>query len=129
MLQFWNILYCRWKKTSDNRKFIVEKQDIRSLRIEYLRAIKAYRKEERSIVYTDETYIHSSHTTSYAWDDGSGAGLKAPISKGRRLIIVHAGNSTLYKTHTYHYSNNGFLILNKSVLFKVDSEVSYPMLF
>ena len=40
-------------------------------------------------------YIHSSHTTSYVWDDGSGAGLKAPISKGRHLIIVHAGNSTL----------------------------------
>jgi len=46
-------------------------------------------------VYADETYIHSSHTTSYVWDDGSGAGLKAPISKGWRLIIVHAGNSTL----------------------------------
>ena len=39
-------------------------------------------------------HIHSSHTTSYAWNDGSGAGLKAPASKGRRLIIVHAGNST-----------------------------------
>ena len=94
MLQFWNILYCRWKKTSDNRKLIVERHDIRSLRVKYLRAIRAYREEGRPIVYSDETYIHSSHTTSYAWDDGSGAGLKAPISKGRRLIIVHAGNST-----------------------------------
>jgi hypothetical protein len=45
-------------------------------------------------VYADETYIHSSHRTSNAWDDGSGAGSKAPISKGRRLIIVHAGNKT-----------------------------------
>jgi len=95
MLQFWNILYRRWKKTSDNRKFIVERHDIRSLRVKYLRAIKAQREEGRSIGYTCETYIHSSHTTSYAWDDGSGAGLKAPISKGRRLIFVHAGNSTL----------------------------------
>src|SRR5215475_6428160 len=88
------VLYCRWKKTSDNRKSIVERHDIRSLRVEYLRAIRAYREEGRPIVYSDETYIHSSHTASYAWDDGSGAGLKAPISKGRRLIIVHAGNST-----------------------------------
>jgi len=31
MFQFWNILYCRWKNTSDNRKFIVEGQDIPSL--------------------------------------------------------------------------------------------------
>jgi len=45
-------------------------------------------------VYADETYIHSSHT-SYAWADGSGAGLEAPISKGRRLTIVRADNSTL----------------------------------
>jgi len=81
MFQFLNILYCRWKKTSDNRKFIVERHDIRSLRVKYLRAIKAYREEGRRIVYADEMYIHSSHT-SYAWDDGSGAGLKAPVSKG-----------------------------------------------
>jgi len=46
-------------------------------------------------VYADETYIHSPYRASYAWDDGWGAGLKAPLSKGRRLIIVHAGNSTL----------------------------------
>jgi len=92
MLQFWNILYCRWKKTSDNRKFIVERHDIQSLRFKYLRAITAYR-EGRPIVYAGETYIHCSHTTSYTWDDGSGAGLKDPVSKGR-LIIVHIGNST-----------------------------------
>ena len=94
MLQIWNILYCRWKKTSDNRKLIVERQDIRSLTVKYLRAIKAYTEERRPIVYTDETYIHSSHT-SYLWDDRSAAGLKAPNSKGQRLIIVHAVNSTL----------------------------------
>jgi len=94
MLQFWNIIYCRWKKTSVNRKFTVERQDIRSLTVKYLRAITAYREEVRPVVYIDETYIHSSHTTSYACDDVSGAGLKAPVSKGRRLIIVDAGNST-----------------------------------
>ena len=95
MLQFWNILCCRWKKTSDNRKFIVERHDIRLLRVKYLRTIRAYKEEGRPIVYAEEMCIHSSHTTSYVWDDGSGAGLKAPVSKGRRLIIVHAGNSTL----------------------------------
>ena len=56
MLQFWNILYCRWKKTSDNRKYIVERHDIRSLRVKYLHAIKAYREEGRPTVYADETY-------------------------------------------------------------------------
>jgi hypothetical protein len=93
MLQFCNNLYHRWKKTSDNRKLIVEWHDIRSLRVKYLRAIKAYREEGRPVVYTNETYIHSSHTTPHEWNDGSGAGLKAPISKGQRLIIIHAGNT------------------------------------
>ena len=46
-------------------------------------------------MYVDETYTHISPTKSYAWDDGSGARLKAPVSNGRRLIVVHAGNSTL----------------------------------
>ena len=50
----------------------MERHDIRSLRVKYLRAITAYREEGRPIVYAEETYIHSSHTTSYAWDDGSG---------------------------------------------------------
>jgi len=106
MLQYWNTLYCRWKKTydvfdrsllitSDNRRFIVERHDIPSLRDKYLRAIKTYREEGRPIMYADEPIIHSSHTTYYAWDDRSGAGLKAPISKGRDLIIFHAGKSTL----------------------------------
>ena len=99
MLQFWNILYCRWKKTSDNQNFIVERRDIQSLRVKYLRAIRAYREEGRPVVYADETYIRISHTTSYAWDDGSGAVVKAPIYKGRRLIIVHAGTSTLHSMY------------------------------
>ena len=94
MLQFLNILYCRCKKTSDKRKFIMERHDIQPLRDKYLCAITAYREEGRPIVYAGETYIHCSHTTSYTWEDGSGAGLKAPVSKGRHLIIVHTGNST-----------------------------------
>jgi len=95
MLHFWNILCCRWKKTSDNRKFIVERHDSQSFRVKHLRPIRAYREEGRPFVYTDETSTHSSCTTSHVWDDGSGAGLKAPISKGQCLIIIHAGNSTL----------------------------------
>ena len=47
--------------------------------VKYLRTVRAYREEVRPIVYVDETYINSSHTSSYAWDDGSGAGLNAPI--------------------------------------------------
>ncbi|KAJ4425806.1 hypothetical protein ANN_27432 [Periplaneta americana] len=39
----------------------------------------------------DETYIHTSHTTPYAWSDNSLQGLFSPVSKGQRLIIIHGG--------------------------------------
>jgi hypothetical protein len=84
VFQICDILYCRWKKTSDNRQFNVERHDIRYLRVKYFRAIKA-----------DETDIHTSHTAYRERDDGWEAELKAPITKRQGLIIVHIGSSTL----------------------------------
>ena len=62
MLQFWNILYCRWKKASDNRKITVERHDIRSLTVKYLRAVTAYREEGRPVVYADETCVQLTYS-------------------------------------------------------------------
>jgi hypothetical protein len=76
----------KWAKTLDNRKILVETNEIRLLRFKYLDKIKEYRREGRPIVYLEETYINAGHTTTKCWTDGS-----APISKGRRLITVHAG--------------------------------------
>jgi hypothetical protein len=53
---------------------------------------KKYRGEGRNIVYNDESYLHSSHTSPYGWyDRGDNCLLKAPIGKGQRLIMVHCG--------------------------------------
>jgi hypothetical protein len=57
-----------------------------------LRQLKKLR-EGRNIVYNDETYLHSSHTSPYGWDDGNGKGLRAPVGKGQRLIILHSGGA------------------------------------
>lgn len=84
----------KWKKTEDNRKLLIENTNIRCKRIEYLREITKYRAEGRPIVYTDESYVDSSHTTSKAWSDGSSKGLKKKISKGQRVVIVHAGSKS-----------------------------------
>jgi hypothetical protein len=43
-------------------------------------------------VYEDETYIHSSHTGPKHWSSNCASGLLAPISKGKRLIILHEGS-------------------------------------
>lgn len=95
----------RWKKTENNRKILIEKSNIRLLRIEYLKKIKNYRQENRPIIYTDESYVHSTHAQSKSWSDGTTYGLHKPMSKGQRAIIVHAG------------SENGF-VPNALLIFK-----------
>ncbi|XP_046684781.1 uncharacterized protein LOC124370533 [Homalodisca vitripennis] len=85
-------LQFKWRKSTDNRKLLIEKHEIREHRVRFIRAIKRYREEGRPIVYTDETYVHASHTKPHSWSDGSNKGLLTPISKGEYGIIVHAGN-------------------------------------
>jgi transposase len=81
----------KWRKTQNNRKLLTETQDIREKRISYLRSVRRFRSEGRPIVYLDESYIHSTHMQSKSWADESNNGLRVPISKGDRLIIIHAG--------------------------------------
>ena len=91
----------RWKKTKNNRRILMEQGNIREKRIAYLRAMKKYREENRPIVFMDETYIHSSHTTPSAWSDESMQGLLAPVSKGPRLIVLHAGGENGFVENAY----------------------------
>jgi hypothetical protein len=81
----------RWKQTMTNRGVLIERHNIRSLRVSYLAAIRRYRADGSPIIFQDETYIHSSHTRPKTWDGDNYSGLLAPTSKGERLIIVHAG--------------------------------------
>lgn len=81
----------RWKKTQTNRKLLTEKSDLRNARVKYLRQIKQYREEKRPIVYMDETYFHSSSSSEKSWTDSEKTGLKKPVSKGQRVVVVHAG--------------------------------------
>lgn len=90
-----NFIFCRWQKTPDKRKFLCESYDIRLKRINFLKKLVQYRSEGRNIVYTDETYIHSSHK---------------PISKGQRLIIVHAGGEK-------GFIENGLLIFKSGNIY------------
>lgn len=86
----------KWQSTKSNRRILIEKNNIRELRIQYLKAIQRYRKERRPIIYMDESYIHSSHTIKKTWSDDSTEGLHQPISRGERLIIIHAGGENWF---------------------------------
>lgn len=86
------LLGFRWRKTKDNRQLLMEKEDVVSKRVKYLRNIRKYRAEGRKIFYMDETYIHVSHTKNTAWSDNTNNGLRKPVSNKSKLIIVDAGN-------------------------------------
>lgn len=81
----------KWRRIQNNRKILVETCDIREKRLSYLRALKRFREENRPIVYLDESYVLSSHVSSKTWSDNSNNGVRVPVSKGERLIIIHAG--------------------------------------
>jgi transposase len=98
----------RWVRTKDNRSILTETHEIRAMRIHYLLNIKQFREEGRTIVYQDETYIHSSHTLPYTWHDQvQPGGYAAPVAKGQRLIIVHAGSQ-------YGFVPNALLIFKSN---------------
>ena len=81
----------RWRKSQTNRSLLMERTDIVAARIQFLRKIKKYRENGRPIIYTDETFVHSSHTVSKSWQS-SEVSLQAPFSRGERLIVLHAGS-------------------------------------
>lgn len=88
--------------TENNRKILIEKSNIGLKRIEYLKKVRKYRQDGRSIVYTDESYVHSTHTTSKFWSDDSDKRLKKPISKGQRsalLLYTLVLRVASYQTH------------------------------
>ncbi|CAG2257303.1 unnamed protein product [Mytilus edulis] len=57
----------RYKRVDKNRKGLVERKDIVNQRIQYLRTIKKKREEGYTVVYLDETWVDTNHTTSHQW--------------------------------------------------------------
>ena len=64
-----------------NQKVLMERQDVVLSRIIYLRMVRELREAGYTIVYTDETYVHTSHAVPKCWQDST-TGLKIPFSKG-----------------------------------------------
>jgi transposase len=108
----------KWRKTNSNKSILMEKHDVAYKRFVFLKKIRQYRAEGRPIVYTDESYIDSSHVSTKGWSDGSKEGIAAPITKGKRLIFLHAGGEmgfikdclvmwqASHKTGDYHDNMN-----------------------
>lgn len=98
----------RYKKI-DNRMVIMESQRIVALRQEYLRKIKEYRQLGRCIIYLDETWFDTHDVIKYGWVDNSkNCSLSTPCSRGKRIIILHAGSEK-------GFVPNGLLLSAKNI--------------
>lgn len=51
--------------------FLMDRNDIKCWRRDYLIKIKAYRQENRKVYYLDETWLNAGHTKSKVWMDKS----------------------------------------------------------
>lgn len=87
-----NEMNLKYKKL-DRRQKLMESSRIAKERRIYLDKIRQFREENRNIVYLDETWYDTHETKQKGWTDGTTkTTLDAPPSRGKRIIIVHAGN-------------------------------------
>ena len=72
-----------------NQKVLMERQDVVLNRIRYLRMVRELREAGYSVVYTNETFVHTRHAVPKYWQDST-TGLKIPLYKGNlRIVELH----------------------------------------
>jgi len=63
-------------------------------RFKYLNNLAKYRQENRLIIYLDETWFDSHEVYDFGWTDSSkNCVLKIVRTRGKRLLILHAGSA------------------------------------
>lgn len=79
----------KWKKL-DNRKILMEKPSVALARCRFLRKIREF--DIKTAIFLDETWINANISKDSGWtDDSIKCSVNAPLGKGKRLIICHAG--------------------------------------
>lgn len=94
----------KWKRFSNKRSLLIERPQIVTWRHRYLTQLQLYRKENREIVFIDETWVDSNLTHQRGWRSDE-CNIHINQSGSKRLIILHAG------------TRNGF-IPNAKLVFK-----------
>jgi len=70
-----------------------KKQSIVKQRENFIKKMREYRANERTIFYTDETWANKNMTPRRIWrDKASRARLNVPSGKEARIIIAHFGS-------------------------------------
>lgn len=95
----------RWVETEDNNSILVERQDFRYARLQYLTKVEAYRSQGRNIVYIGETAIESSRISSKPKPDGTSTVLKQP-AKSKLIALLAADQQGIIKNTFYLFDGN-----------------------
>lgn len=78
-------------KKFNSRKVLMEKPSVALLRCRFLR--KMHNVDIKNTVFLDETWLNENVRKETGWTDGTVLGtLSAPLGKGKRLIVCHAGS-------------------------------------
>ncbi|CAG4981667.1 unnamed protein product [Colias eurytheme] len=85
----------KFKKLRSKHLVLIERTDIVAWRFRYLQALQRFRNEppktRNYLVYTDETYVHTSYRPQKCWQSPDEPGSSSDISLGERYIVVHPG--------------------------------------
>jgi hypothetical protein len=74
------------------RNFLMEREDIVAWRCRFMREIR--KEDYKNVVWLDETWVNAGHAPKKIWQDNKKESMfKAPIGRGGRLIVLHAGTS------------------------------------
>lgn len=80
-------------KKLNKRCAIMQTPRLITWRTEYIRKIRQFRSENRNIVYLDETWYDTHDVITRGWvDDSKKCRLDTPVARGKRIIILAAGN-------------------------------------
>ena len=76
-------------------------------RWEFLRKIRKLRADGYTPVYPDETWFDSHETVSRLLSDGSkSCSLHGPVSRGKIIVIAHAGTSNVFIPAYFYVEKN-----------------------
>lgn len=79
----------KWKKLN-NRKILMEKPSVALARCRFLRKMRNV--DLKNCIFLDETWINANTSKDSGWtNDTIKCCVNAPLGKGQRLIICHAG--------------------------------------
>jgi transposase len=149
LLKELNFVYTKRQRNS----ILMEREDLILWRRRYLKSIKQFREEGRTIYYLDETWCNGGDCSTKVWLDSSirssrdayqkelTVGATNPTGKGKRLIVVHIGSRDGFvnggllcfesKTNSadYHNEMNGenFLEWFKTILPKLNDNAVIVM--